>query len=658
MRNRNMKRFLAVLVATTMVVGSCVTAFAAEGDQTATGDGIVEYDDSTAVEYDKIIVPTIAGATAYNFTLDPTGLMAEYESDQYGEGSVYFHATAVRANIKAAANTILSTRELVKKLQVGEDLEDPAKQWSVTGTWDGVVATVANKAIATVNPGFYVWVPGVDSDSKYSSGLPGTEVELTKDNIGNWFELNDPETASDLTIKLKPNYKVRVKDGDNTKQPCDGFIYEYNYTDLTADGITDSVDDPISDYADVTYNADTDTVTAVSSKNLFVKTEGATPSYAAVTTDNKDKIVYKPAKTKYVDYSDWLTVENPSTKIKTVTTTITVNNAAGLTFNSTSDFTGDTVKNKPAVYFAVTNGGSNTGDTVALVGGGEETKATAKFTQTLNSKTGGAENTFRTEETNNATGGHKYKRYEGQGSEYDKKSFKVVAAANKGTEAKEAWKTWAAGIETKPTMTVVFEVKDFTASYDVTFKSGVDGINDSVEPVNDGDHPEGRTAKSAFETARDGWTVTGWAATEGGSEAVDLSTISAATDLYAIWSQNALPATTVESGANAVEAGSEDALAGITHTAAYTRGVTTNIILNIPEGQSIKAVKSGGSLAGVTENANNAKVSASDPSKVQIPSTSAWADAGNAGKTKYVVVEVGTEDEVVTTLVIKVQISN
>jgi Cu/Ag efflux protein CusF len=73
----NSKRFLAVTMATVMVFGSAVTAFADDGDGTGTYEG-------NEVEYTapSVTVPTIVAGT-YNYIADPNGLIKESNSSRY-----------------------------------------------------------------------------------------------------------------------------------------------------------------------------------------------------------------------------------------------------------------------------------------------------------------------------------------------------------------------------------------------------------------------------------------------------------------------------------------------------------------------------------------------------------------------------------------------
>jgi hypothetical protein len=73
----NSKRLLAFVVASMMVVGSSVTAFAADGDPViGDGTGTYEGDDVTFAAIASFTVPS-APTTGFNYIADPNGLIAE-----------------------------------------------------------------------------------------------------------------------------------------------------------------------------------------------------------------------------------------------------------------------------------------------------------------------------------------------------------------------------------------------------------------------------------------------------------------------------------------------------------------------------------------------------------------------------------------------------
>lgn len=101
---RNLKKFMAVALAATMVLGSTSIAFAADDEGTGTGTGSLEGTVSTDVW--QVVVPTDAG-TAFNFTLDPEGLIAKTNEAKYGGNDIYQDdATVFFGNADADGNVV------------------------------------------------------------------------------------------------------------------------------------------------------------------------------------------------------------------------------------------------------------------------------------------------------------------------------------------------------------------------------------------------------------------------------------------------------------------------------------------------------------------------------------------------------------------------
>ena len=71
------KKLLALVLTGAMALGSSFTVLADEPEGVS-GQGAVEYDNSEAIEYDKVTVPTLTPAT-YNMTIDTNGLLKEYD---------------------------------------------------------------------------------------------------------------------------------------------------------------------------------------------------------------------------------------------------------------------------------------------------------------------------------------------------------------------------------------------------------------------------------------------------------------------------------------------------------------------------------------------------------------------------------------------------
>lgn len=445
MKVKGFKRLLAVTVATTMVLSSGIVAFA-DGDTDsghATGIGVVEYDDSVAVEYDKVTVDTISDSTAFGFRLDPTGLLSEYEPGEFSdEYSVYFTTTS-KGKISVEEGSTLS---YLKKVVIA-DTNGVWKHGSITVTVKNG-ETPASLTYSTIGEEpLFIWMPDDNTASKagYSAGLPGKFVELTTPLANVYFEAAD-ETNAAAGFKLKDDYRIETSD----KAPIDGKLYHNVQTDIDGD-LVDSKVTPLSSYVTITDGA----ITAVS--NLAKHTGSA---YANSAND----FIYTAPETSKVNYSDTLEVVNKSTKAKTVTATVTLKNVEGLTFKDSDGYvtgTGnDAVYDDKASLWVKIDDGAATSKTLALSDDGKT--ATATYTATLAAKTGGAEVTYRTKTDNAVTGGHSYARFEGAGAEYSSNSFKIIASANDNEQAKDAWIAWGKTVtaSTKPEFDIVYSVTD------------------------------------------------------------------------------------------------------------------------------------------------------------------------------------------------------
>lgn len=420
-----MKKFLAMAMTGVMVLSSGIIVNADNG---VTGAGVVEYDNSEAVAYDKVTVPTVATtASNYAFTLDPNGLLHTYDPTNYDAGSVYFSKIKDRATIKAADNVTLYTEAKSKV---------PQADW-------GTVITVSNKAITAIVGDCYVWVPDTTAtvqSSGFTSGKPGKYVKLTTDNVGNYFELDSDETG----VQRKADYKS----GTNV---FDGEIYKSTYTAVTG-VITDSDVTPLTEEY-VTLD-DSGTVTAV--KNLYTSNTG--------TAATKDDVVYTAATTQNAGSTNTATVVNKSTKAKTVKAVVTMKNVGGIKFKATNSYTDDT----DASMYVVAKNTAQTPVTAVLSKASDTADtATATYTTELAAASGVSEVTYMSGE-NDKTGGHSYQRYAAADPTYTSDSFYIEATANTG--AATAWDEWAAKVtdETRPEINIVYTVTDKTTEPTIT----------------------------------------------------------------------------------------------------------------------------------------------------------------------------------------------
>jgi hypothetical protein len=429
---RNAKRILATIVAGVMVVGASVTAFAATSTN-ETGLGVVEYDNSEHVEYDVVSVPVMP-AHIFDFVLDPTGMLNEFDPATYEtQETIYFSAVKTAATIKGAANVTLYTL---------------SKEKVAASDWGTVVKTVTNKAVVDFNGDFYVWIPDeATSTTDYTKGKAGKYEKITAANFTNWFELSDPEDATSKDIKLTSGYKSVRSGGagaDNIPA-CDGNIYRNKYDAVTNNTITETDTLPLTKY--VTLGADKKTVTAV--QDLYTDNTGT----AATDSD----VVYTPQVVNKQNRTVNMTVENKSTKDKTVTAAVSIKNISGITF--TADTTGFTnADTDTKMYMAVKAGTTEK----ALLVGDDEGTASVTYTAKIDKPTY-TDILYSLGTENSATGGHNYGRYESAGTTYNENSFYITAQTNGTQTNKAAWDEWAQSVtqDTRPEIKIVYSVVDY-----------------------------------------------------------------------------------------------------------------------------------------------------------------------------------------------------
>jgi hypothetical protein len=445
------KKLTAFVVVATMVVGSSLTAFAGDNDG-VTGAGVVEYDDSTAVVYDSVTVPTL-NAEKYNFEIDPTGRLHEYDADQYVAGSVYFSSVSTPESIKPNATKLNGDKLYYQtKTELSPD--------STSHNWEDIVTATTNEGVITVSAitdELYVWVPVADAsvNTAYTNGKNGEYKKIDKDNYSKWFKVVEP-TSGTYELALRSDYKAGT-------DVCDGNIYQTSYAEIAAAGIVEGAnsDVKVEDYATVTT---TEGVTTVTYTNVYTRGGSGTtddPYTYTILAANSDKMDYTPEESTKNNKTDYVNVTNKSTKVKKVKAVITMSNATGLTFKASDAY--EDAEAATSVYFAATDGTTP----VKFVASDDGTKATATYEVDIPAKTGGTDITYQTTATN-AAGGHVYKRYEGPNPIYTTKAFYIQASANTKAEAKTAWETWAKGITatTRPSINIVYTVSNVLSDAD------------------------------------------------------------------------------------------------------------------------------------------------------------------------------------------------
>ncbi len=428
------KKVLAIFTAAALVI-TPMTAFAADGDkeQTATGQGTVENDNSAAPSYDKVVLPTVDDST-FNFTLDPDKLLHEYDPDKYTDANatLLFQSVSTPATIEIREGD----KKAYKKTYTEETNTDGLKN----------KVTYASGAYAVGSSDFYIWTPDTTTGNE---GM-GKYTLVDASNLETYFEVTKNDSNAVTAVDFK-NPKLAAS-------ACDGKLYKLGYEALGAASAAVEATDYVT--------ADTDgTVTAIT--DLYVSADGT--AYTALAASDSSKYEYTAAEVTYNANTDSVKIVNKSTKAMDVKAVITVKNATGLSFSTTNDFSG-TGDDEKLVYLAVTDG--TTPAVVATVNKDGNATITGEYALAAPSATALK---YQTSDVDPLTGSHVYKQYMPQNLSYNSVELKVTGAANAG--ASDAWNEYADTLRdyvkpdgsdvanVRPTLEVVFTIAEHVDRY-------------------------------------------------------------------------------------------------------------------------------------------------------------------------------------------------
>lgn len=508
------KKVLALSCAATMVFSS--TAFAdgtVSQEISGGGSSVVENDNSTAPRIDKLVLPTM-GDNTYDFTIDPDGLLANYDPVGYASGqSVYFNATMTPATLGFALSADTSTYGLYVQNKVVDT--DAGKLSAALGAGPTTKADLLDGTADTILANYFIWVPDTDNEGN------GKFIPLTSDNVEKVLDITY-SGAVGSEVFASATLNVSGKDNLAGDFIWDGKVYTVGYEDIEPQAAVEYYQPAV---------ADPSTPEGVKA-GLFVGTTAkvSTGDYsdiAPATLGSATKTLkYTEAVMQQTGITDKATIVNKSTFDIGVIAEVTVNDATGLTFLAS-----DTIASEDAtasVYMALTDGTND-----AAVANG---KATAYY---VVKGTGDDALTYQVQATTGTeagTGSHLYKQYLTATQTYDDVEFQIEAKANTNGVAKEAWETYvetltkAEGAQTKPSIDVVFkfveiedaavtsvtddndtpdEPSDDTTAYFATF-TGTDASTFSVSAV---DQPGATAAVGAG----------GWATYEAGEKAPSIA---------------------------------------------------------------------------------------------------------------------------------------
>ncbi len=428
-----MKKIIATLLTATLVVANVVPAFADGVD----GAGAVEYNNSEAITYDKITLPTIAGST-YDFTLDPQDLLHTFASNEYDlntKPGVYFKSVKTEASFKKSTESGAAAKIYSKSYTEVTDA-DVKKAIVTEVNEDGSAKTVTS--------GFFVYAPTEFTDlaaGTTATGKAGDYLALTSANIGNYCDISEADNDGKYGVSVKTAHFAG-------NAVCDGKLYTISYTEI-AGTVTNNY--PTVDLNEYFSTKVVDGKTVIDTVKGVYKDGATSGEYVLAAASD---IAYTPAVVANQITTDKVTVINKSTKDKTVKAVVTMSNVGALKFKNADSFTDDATA---SVFFKATDG---TAANDAVLAKASDDAATATATYTLDVP--GATVTELTYQggTNSNTGGHDYFRFEAPGTAYNNNSFWITAKANSTDAASDAWVAYGDTLDgtNKPAINIVYTV--------------------------------------------------------------------------------------------------------------------------------------------------------------------------------------------------------
>jgi len=450
------KRVMAFLLSATMILGTGVTAFATTDElntgYNATGTGIIEYDNSGDIGYDRVKVPTSDEMKkVYDFIIDPMMTLNSADSDMYDANTVFFVPEAAALKIDVAKTIAkIKDADTLSTYADGGNLavyEKTALTENELKDADTLAAfTVDSDTVKLVTPAtkvFYVYIPDT---AEGKEGL-GKYEELTDSNLDKYLTFTI-DAGAVKEVSIRKGYKF-AKEGNGitniAEGVCDGNLYVEKLTPI------DETELDASEYCTITDG----TITETKLYAQLVKEGETEPTSSAVAAAN---IVSAEEDVKYTNQSQKVVVENQSTKDKVISANVTLKNITGITMSSSETVSGKTA----GMYMLATNGTDKT----FLAASEDGSTATAKFTMNL-AAPDLTDNiiTYRTNEKNDNTGGHNWLKYEGPSVEYNSAEFFLEAGTNSGkddADVKAAWTEFANTVTatTRPEVNVIYKIND------------------------------------------------------------------------------------------------------------------------------------------------------------------------------------------------------
>ena len=178
------KRAMAITLAATMVIGSSVTAFAADDGHSSTGTGSNEgHVDKHVI---SVTLPTVpANSTPFNYTVDPERLVPETDGVRYG-------STTFTDNAKRDGVYFLNTTGATEDTYTAATVEDK-------DTFDAGTFYVEDPE----NEGEYIEADEYDSEATYYTLTEGSAGSSSYDNKSGALTATSQSSADvELTVEV------------------------------------------------------------------------------------------------------------------------------------------------------------------------------------------------------------------------------------------------------------------------------------------------------------------------------------------------------------------------------------------------------------------------------------------------------------------------
>lgn len=393
-----------------------MTANAASGFNSVSGDNVGQYDNSVPPSYCNVILPTTT-ASSFVMELDPGEVMAQaFDGYQSGE-TLNFKVQSVPVSVAVESGT----------------LHTVAFEGTSNLAAFNVSLRIGTNTTTLPNTKHYLWVP--QSLSIPQSG-PGEFVEVTEANLTRYFKTTDT-----TSIALKNRNGASVTDGK---------IYKATYTE-------------ISDFSDyVSWDFENE-VAILGPEQMYLESNGIYTALGTSTLALQELDVIAPVIGK-ADESDVLKIVNKATTATLVTVHAVMGNVEDIRFSADEAFS----NSSDMLYLNITGtindaSASTSSTTKAVFEMGVPNGSTMVASATLAYVVAGAGQEsaikyagYEDDITTDKLGINWY-QYEASDVVYDSLEFQIAGATNHSGDAVDLWKTYMENGIGKSTMKLTYK---------------------------------------------------------------------------------------------------------------------------------------------------------------------------------------------------------